>query len=227
MDNLPKLSICLVTYKRTEEAVKTIRSTCANLIYPKQLRSFYIADDGSNLLHVNTLLGELADFGENLLGNHSEKFFPDTFHCGKGWNLGLGICHQNSDFVLFLEDDWVLEKPLDLVPYVKLLTEREDVGAVSFRILSVGADVHTVGYEGRHYLKYLRSTQYAYSGNPMLRHARFTQSYGTFAEDRNPGLIELYMDDQYRLRTGPDIWRPLDISVWGGWSHIGSHKTWE
>jgi len=230
MSDLPRLSIGLVTYKRTDEAVRTVLSTIKNLNYPRELRSWYIADDGSESGHVDDVLTALGD--ENILGMHNRRIRHEgqenTHHAGLGWNKCLGICHQNSDFVLWIEDDWVMEKPLDLVPYVKLLQEREDVGICSFRILSVGADVHTVGYDGQVYLRYERTTQYAFSGNPYLRHARYTNKYGWFAEDRNPGLMELQQDDQYRLAVeGPTIWRPVNISMWGAWSHIGSNKTWE
>lgn len=227
MADLPPLAICLVTYKRTREALLTIRSTCENLGYPKDLIGWYIADDGSPDEHHNALLDALS--GWRLIGHHNDRFRAEASHnCGKGWNIGLGIGHQFSDFVLFLEDDWNLENPLDILPYVRLLQTREDVGIVSFRILSVGADVHTVGYNGEIYLKYLRTTQYAYSGNPMLRHGRFTRHYGWFAEDRNPGLIELHQDDAYRTdeKGGPDIWRPVNVDIWGGWHHTGTDKTW-
>ncbi len=228
-DNLPNLAICMVTYNRTNEALKTIRSTLKNLDYPKELIGFYLADDGSDKKHHDALLKELKKQDIRILGEHNERFREDeSYNCGKGWNKGLGIAHQFSDFVLWLEDDWNLEKPLDLVPYVRILEEREDVGLITFRILSVGADVHTVGHNGNVYLDYQKTTQYAYSGNPYLRHARFTRHVGWFAEDRSPGLIELDMDDKFR--TGPDgvaIWRPVDISIWGGWSHIGTLKTWE
>lgn len=231
-DNLPNLAICMVTYKRTAEALKTIRSTLKNIGYPQELIGFYLADDGSDDKHHTALLKELTKQGVRILGEHNERFREDDeetkFNCGKGWNKGLGICHQFSDFVLWLEDDWIMEKPLDLVPYVQLLQEREDVGLISFRILSVGADVHTKGHMGEVYLDYLKTTQYAYSGNPNLRHARFTKKYGWFAEDRSPGLIELAMDDSFRTREdGISIWRPVSISIWGGWSHIGTEKTWE
>jgi hypothetical protein len=115
-----------------------------------------------------------------------------------------------------------------LIRYVKLLQEHTEVGIVSFRILSIGADVRTVGWDGEIFLKYLRTTQYAYSGNPHLRHARYTTHYGWFAEDRNPGLIELHQDDQYRLdvKGGPEIWRPAMLDQWGGFHHIGQDKTW-
>lgn len=238
VNDLPHIAIGLVTYRRTEEALRTVKSTCENLVYPKELRSFYVGDDGSDPKHISAIIAELSDREENIIGYHSDRLRhkgeEDTHNAGLGWNKTLGLCHQKSDFVLWLEDDWELEKPLEIIPYVRLLQEREDVGIVSFRILSVGADVHTVGhtvegYGGQVYLKYLRTTQYAFSGNPYLRHARYTRHYGTFAEDRNPGLMELHQDDQYRLAVGdaPEIWRPAEISPWGGWAHIGSTKTWE
>lgn len=227
MYNLPILAIVLLTYKRTTEALETVNSTCELLGYPKELRKWYVADDGSERLHVFSILDALDERGEQVIGHHNEKFSDKQFCCGKGWNKGLGMCHQASDFVLVLEDDWRLESQLDLTHGVRLLQDREEVGIVSYRILSVGADVHTVGYDGRVYLQYQRTTQYAYSGNPHIRHARYTKKYGWYAEDRNPGLIELHQDDQYRLDVtgGPQIWREATLDQWGGWHHIGE-KVW-
>jgi hypothetical protein len=228
MSDLPLLSICLVTCKRTREALETVRSTCENIGYPREQIGWYVADDGSPDEHHRAILNLLDSWGMRVIGHHNDRFRSDSsYNCGKGWNLGLGICHQASDFVLWMEDDWVLEKPMDIVPYVKLLQERTEVGVVTFRILSVGADVHTVGHNGEIFLKYHRNTQYAYSGNPLIRHARYTKHYGVYAEDRNPGLIELHQDDRYRLdvSNGPEIWRPATLDMWGGWHHIGE-KIW-
>ena len=108
------------------------------------------------------------------------------------------------------------------------------MGIVTFRILSAGADVHTVGWNGEMFLRYERTSQYAYSGNPLLRHARYTKFYGWFAEDRSPGMMELGQDDEYRYREGairgaedgPQIWRPATLDQWGGWHHVGTEKTW-
>jgi len=230
MNDLPPLAIALVTYNRTREAVDTIESTCRNLGYPRELIGWYVGDDGSTNDHHEAVLGAIEKHGMKLIGHHNDRFRGDeTYNCGRGWNKALGLCHQYSDFVLWLEDDWRLDSPLDLSPYVKILQDREDVGIVTFRILSVGADVHTVGHNGEVFLQYLRTTQYAYSGNPLLRHARYTRYYGWFAEDRSPGLIELHHDDMYRLdvKGGPWIWRPVGISQWGSWGHTGTDKTWK
>lgn len=243
MSDLPHLSIGFVTYRRTSEALTTIRTTSENLKYPKELRSWYVADDGSPGKHFDVIMNELRDRGETVLGSHHERLRndgeKDTYNSGKGWNKALGICHQRSDFVLWLEDDWELAAPLDIERYIHLLEQKEDIGLVSFRILSTGADVHTTGWDGEIFLRYDRTTQYAYSGNPLLRHARYTKHYGWFAEDRSPGLMELHQDDMYRFRDagegkfiprekddGPQIWRPAMLDHWGAWHHIGSDKTW-
>lgn len=224
MTDTPPLSIVLLTYKRTEYALRTIRALSKYLGYEKELRGWYIADDGTPPEdgHIETLLNELRKKDEKLIGYHSQRYSPNT---GIGWNKGLGIAHQHSDFVLFLEDDWVLKTKLDIHPYVQLLCEREDVAMVRLGHLPVNSIVETVGHGGIHYLKYLRERQYAYSGNPHIRHARLVKSYGWFSEDElNPGELELNYDGRFRSQEGPDIWRPADIPGWGIFDHIGEAR---
>src|SRR3990167_3686633 len=158
MTDIPSLSIALATYKRTEMALETIRSTCARLQYPREARAWYVADDGSPQKHFEACLNLLDELGERMIGSHNERIRPEgheqSFYAGLGWNRALGICHQNSDFVLFLEDDWRLAEDLDIGFYMKLLRKQEDVGMVSFRILSIENEVRTKGYEGQMFLEY-------------------------------------------------------------------------
>lgn len=212
-----------------------------NLIYPKDLISFYVADDGSTTTHHNKIMECIEDRGFSVIGSHNQRLRhvgqENTYHAGMGWNLGLGICYQHTDFVLVLEDDWELDHEFKIIPYVNLLIENEQVGICTFRILSVGADVHTVNHNQEIYMRYDRTTQYAYSGNPHIRHARYTKYYGWFDEEKNPGAIELNQDDLYRYiitdpknpiprKEGLEIWRPYQIDQWGAWKHIGSEKSW-
>lgn len=219
MTDLPKLAIVLLTYKRREEAVRTICALSENLGYEKELRGWYVADDGTGDNHVESLLEELGKKEEHVIGHHSHRFSPKT---GIGWNKGLGIAHQFSDYVLIMEDDWVLTKPFDIHPYMQMLGEREDVGMVRLGGLAVGNNLEIVGHQGHHYLKYHKDKQYAYSGNPHLRHARFVNAYGWFSNEKlNPGELELEYDGRVRSMDGPDIWRPSDIPGWGIFGHIG------
>lgn len=222
----PNVCIVLLTYLRTAMALATIDGVAANLGYPLEKILWYIADDGSPAEHVQKLQDRIDIHHHNLYGYHNESF-AERPNCGFGWNVALKKAHEVADIVLWLEDDWRLERRMDIRPYVRLLVEREDVGMVSMRTLAVGSDVHTVGYRGIHYLKYLRSTDMAYSGNPLLRHIRFTNHYGFFGTRLTPGNIELNYDEKYRTYPpGPDIWRPVDIGGWGIWGHIGERRTW-
>jgi len=228
MTDLPTIAIVMVTYKRTREALITVKSVCENLVYPREKRGWIISDDGSPAEHMDAIFHELMDVQQEVLWtHHSEKWFPGTYNCGRGWNWALSTAHQYSDIILWLEDDWQLTRPFDITPFVQLLLERKDIGLVRLGHLAVGNNVEIVGYGGIHYLKYLRTSHYAYSGNPLLRHIRFMNTYGMFAEERNPGEIELDYDARFAAQEGPDIWRPADIPGWGVFGHIGTEKTFK
>jgi hypothetical protein len=236
----PNLAVLLLSYKRPEQAIRTINGIAENLAYRGEI-SWYIADDGTDEDDFKKIIQALKDKKQNVINYHSKRFSPKT---GKGWNKGLGICHQYSDFVLVMEDDWELsgkfdmnpdrhpgdfkinpylnDGKLDINPYIEMLMQREDVGLVRLSGLAVGNNVKIVGHNGHHYLKYHRDEQYAFSGNPHIRHARFTKAYGWYSEDDlNPGELELNMDGRFRAAEGPDIWRPSDIPGWGIFHHIG------
>lgn len=227
MDEYPTISAVLVTYNRTELALRTIRGLGQYLAYPLEKVSWYVADDGSPREHVDAILKAIVECGFTVLGFHNQKAMPGTFFPGKGWNFALNKAHEKSPFVLWLEDDWELRRPLAISPYLRLLHDREDIGMIRLGHLAVGSKVEIVGHSGIHYLNYLRDTQYSYSGNPHIRHVRFSQAVGPFAEDKNPGEIEL--DQDYKFRSNPNapaIWRPADIPGWGIFAHIGTDKTW-
>ena len=225
--NLPMLGIALVTYKRTREALLTITSTSERLVYPKDKRAWYINDDGSPDGHLETLITELLKRGETLLGYNNTRFGGGTYNCGKGWNLALHEAYRCADMVMFLEDDWRLDYDLDISRYMTMLEEREDVGMLRLGTLAVGNVVEIMGHAGVHYLKYHKIGHYIYSGNPSIRHKRFTEAYGWFAENLNPGNIELNYDERVVNMPGPDVWRPAEINPWGAWGHVGTEKAYE
>lgn len=223
----PQLCVALLTYKRTEMAVRTVKGIVDNLIYPKELVSFYVADDGSPWPHMDAIFSAIKDGGLRIAGYHNEKFSGGTPYCGIGWNVALRKSHMTSDYVLWLEDDWVLKAPLDIRPFIWMLLDRKDVGMVRLSGLAIGNIVEVKAHRGVHYLDYLRSAQFAYSGNPHIRHIRFDEYYGLFATNLTPGDLEVHYDDKFRhMLGGPAIWRPSDIPGWGIFNHIGRERTW-
>lgn len=227
----PTLCIVLLTYMRTDMAVRTIEGVADYLEYPN--RTWYIADDGSPQGHMDAIFAALARRGETLYQYHNETFSQRPY-CGTGWNIALGHAHNLTDYVLWLEDDWVLKKPIDIRPYIRLLMEKPEVGIVSMRGLSLGLRMEVTGHNGIHYLKIMKygfEGSMCYSGNPHIRHRRYTDHYGYFSTNNSPGDIEIVCDNQYRGDFhGPEIWRPADwgdgYSGWGIFGHIGKDKTW-
>lgn len=223
----PAICVLLLTYLRTEMAVATVKSFCEKIDYPKELLSFYIADDGSPFEHVQTLINEIQKGGVSVAGYHNEKMMPGTCFVGRGWNYGLQQAHKVSDIVLLLEDDWELRYELDIRPYIRLLLELPEVGIVRLSGLPVGGEVRVRGWNGVHYLEYLRTTAMGYSGNPHLRHVRYTEFYGLFAIDRSPGDVEVNYDERFQeFKDGPNIWRPADLPAYGIFGHLGRERTW-
>lgn len=62
----PQLCIILITYLRTEMAVRTINGIVDKLDYPKELVSWYVADDGSPYEHMAAIFKTITDGGMNI-----------------------------------------------------------------------------------------------------------------------------------------------------------------
>jgi len=225
VSELPRVVIVLVTCARTEYAVRTVRSVRENLVYSQEL-GWYVADDGSPGSHFEDVVQALGD--APIIGCHSEDFVPGKKWPGKSWNKAWEFAHEWTPIVLWMEDDFILVRQLDITPYVKLLMGREDVGMIRLGLLPVGLDCHTVGHDGIHYLEIKSSTPYQFSGNPSLRHRRFAQFYGPYPENVNPGDTEVDYDNKIRsVRGGPKIYWPVDLGGWGIFNHVGEEQSYQ
>lgn len=215
MTDLPLVVILLLTYQRTEYALRAIKATKENLIYPNL--KWYVADAGSTKEDYSDLLDEVGF--ELLLGGHSE-----TMTAGKNWNLGINAAFSHAEFYLRLEDDWALGEPFDISPFIKMLRLRSDIAMVRLGYLHVPADLEAIGIEGIHYLRYKKTTPFAYGGHPAIIQKSFHDAYGYNNEEMNPGQIEIDMDERFRSTDGPSIVRPDLIGPWGIYSHYGEVK---
>lgn len=217
----PRLAICLLTYKRTEYAVRTVESVCENLAFDGDI-GWYVADDGSEGEHVFAVMQALDDAGASVFGSHSERL-----KSGPSWNRAIKNALEWADRILWLEDDWELGEKLDVTAYVDLLTDREDVGMVRMGGMPVGLDLHSVGHDGIHYLRVERSTPYMVSGNPNIRHRRYFDAYEWYPDDgRGPGDCEIWHDQRVRSSQGPQVWWPLSIGGYGPFAHIGEGQSY-
>jgi hypothetical protein len=221
----PNITILLLTYcktkERTDYAMQTIQGLRTNLCYDGKW-AWYIADGFGDRQAVSGLMKSLEN--QRIIGWHSELLTP-----GANWNRGLVECYKHSDYILVMEDDWLLPELFDIAPYVQLLNDLPTVGMVRFGTLTLGMICHVKGHAGRHYLEMDHGPQYAFSGNPHLRHKRLNRAIGLYNEDitPSPGDVEIDFDYRFRQQNDIKIWRPADLSGYGVFSHIGALQSYE
>jgi len=213
------LSIILLTYQRTDYALRAIDGICENLMYGLFKPDWVVVDDGSDKSHIDAIRAKLDghEFTHDL---YSERV-------GYGALANKAMSMALSDVTLWLEDDWVLNRPLVLSPYIALLNENENIGMVRLGHLPIGLELSSEGYSGHMYLNVQKGTQYAYSGNPHLKHKRFYEQYGEMPTGKHPGDTEIAYDAQVRSRYGPRIVWPLQIGDRPYFDHIGEIKSYE
>lgn len=214
------ITVILQTWERTDCAVRTIRAALQYLKYP-DLR-WYVADDGSRPEHLDTIRSELYD--ANVIGWHTERR-------GYGANANAAWHEANYEGALsmWIEDDWELRQPLDLYPYAALLMEREEIAMVRLGVLNLDIRGRTWAHNGLVYWKLDREPHHegtpVFTGHPSLRHKRYLEAYGPYAEGLMPGETELSYAWQFRINDGPAIVWPADLPASGYFGHIGSVRT--
>ena len=212
----PVVCILLTTYLRTDYAIKTIQALKQNLQWP-QLR-WVISDDGSPVEHVLALQAEI---GPNY---NLDIFNSERKGVGYGMNACLQTIFDTTDLVMIMEDDWVLNNPLDLQPYVNLLMNHQEYGMIRMGYISPGFTAVLISEEGKLFWRLEQNgVQYRYSGHPSLRHKRFHEQYGYYDEGLTPGWTELSMDGKVSaVANGPHIVYPAECGAWGFFGHIGT-----
>ena len=216
------LAIIFLTYKRTAYATRTIQGIAENLHYEDGAILWYVADDGSEADHTGAIVRELEWTGQTLAEIRSNRN-------GYGANANWAQRRAGSRCVAFLmlEDDWYLHQPLDVTPYVRLLTQKpQHAGFIRLGHLPINLDLESVGHDGRMYLNVKKSTQYAFSGNPHLKTPYTVACYGEYPAGKNPGDTEIAYDAQVRSKDGPNILWPLWIGDRFLFAHIGEKKSY-
>ncbi len=220
MSDYPVVIALIITYRRLQLALETIRSVKQRLSYPNI--GFHIADDGSGPEYVERLLAEIG-------GSYSVEV-TDAQRQGVGANMNLGIAAalKRADLWLHLEDDWVLREPLDLEPCVRLLMGDESIGMVRLARLSGGLRGATFGAENRVWWRLERNSDtYVFVGGAALRHRRFHDAFGPYRRGLAPGETELAYCGRFNNVEGPDIVWPAWLNPAQTFQHIGDHQSFK
>jgi hypothetical protein len=221
------LTVVLLTYERTDYALRTVEGVAKHLNYPGF--EWYISDDGSREEHVRAVIDQLGRLGQNF--NIQTHWHNQRLSYGSGANRALEMAFRSGNLVLMLEDDWYLERPLDLWSYCCLLMERPDIGMVRMGYLNSGVGAVSMSHGGRVYwaLDDTHSRNYssfAFAGHPAIMHRRFFEHHGMYPERWQPGETELKMCWQCVSGMGPKIVWPAELGEHGPWGHIGEQQSY-
>lgn len=224
MNNLPTIALGIITYNRLDELCATIEAYQRHLIYPADKLVWVLHDDGSPQGYLEAVEARFP------------RLFSQVLTTQRGgmpvaWNRTLRELHTISDYVWPAQDDWMLTEPLDLRLGVAFLMHNERYGMLRYHKLTghVGLPTIVKEWDTRGILNYTDGAhEYApwmctyldiippfdesdtyspYSGGCHLRHRRFTQYYGEYAEGAKFSNAEMtYMAlVNSGLRRNPDV----------------------
>jgi len=214
MTDWPLVVAMIITYKRTDLAMRTIKALKEKLAYPNL--GWHIADDGSPPEHIEALKEAI---GRDVPTNNSNRK-----GVGVSMNLGMRECLVRADHILWLEDDWELQQPFDLRLSVALLKERQEVGMIRLGYISPGLEAALISSNGHLWWRLKKGPQFSFTGHASLRHRRFCEAYGSYKEGLTPGETELWMCERFKSADGPDIALAVDGGAYGVFSHIGGES---
>ncbi len=216
----PPVIVLIVTFRRLRLAVETINSVKANLIYPNI--GFHIADDGSGPEYVDALREAIGNTYSVTVSNAARG------GVGKNMNLGIHAVLDRGDLWMHIEDDWILNEPLDLLPCVQLLMEDDTVGMVRLGRLSAGLTGESIAGANKLWWRLKKNSDtYIFSGNAALRHRRFHSHYGPYKEGLMPGQTELDYCNKFNSKKGPDIVWPAWLNTEQTFAHLGDSHSFK
>lgn len=233
----PKVTIVLITYDRPDEIRRTIYGLLQNLKYPREQLLWHIADDSSP---------------ENYIHDIQEDFrylrFTNTVTDRKGWganvNKAMVFAFGQSDYVFSIEDDYVSLKEINLEKGVALMeskddrhrpseaAKREPIGLVRYdgiaaHWLKLDLREAETGIGSVHYMRILPSSSHlnCYSHRPHLKHRRFHDFYGQYAEGVKLGVCETNFAHRVRNRMKNGPWLcVLEDGITKAFDHIGKSR---
>jgi glycosyltransferase involved in cell wall biosynthesis len=225
-----KLGIMLLTYNRMQYAKATIEHLFEWAAFGDLEVRVHIGDDGSPDGYLDELLLHAKDTalrrGLNIAGWSISN--ADRAGYGASYNLSTQALHEKADFILVLEDDWQLMRPLDLADWCATLAEHRSVKAVRFGYLGftsqLGGSITRLGDKVVLLLDPLSTETHVNAGHPRLETVAYQRNVGPWAEGLSAGDTEIEWCNRLEARIG--VAYPL-WDVIGPFCHIGTVKAEE
>ena len=196
INDIPCITVALLTHNRTNVACATIDHLVKNLKYPNL--KWCISDDRStDKNHVEILVQRFLK--NNIRDVKVLRTDDEHYGLGASMNNALKYAWTNGDIVLTMEDDWILQKELDLTYYAKILREDENVSLIRLCYID---QRHILEPYNENLDSVRQSTNnFIFNNQCGLRHKRIYDFLGYNKENCNGDDQEKYIRDRYNDMT--------------------------
>lgn len=184
-DELPDVMVMMTTHNRTDTALATIESLVKHLKYPKL--KWCICDDRSEEGHVARLADKFFELGVEdvkICRTNDERW-----GLGASMNNGLRACFDVGPVAFTTEDDWLLDRDLDLKDYVSMLINDSSTCVIRLACLW-NVQTYTENYkDGLMNIKIKspgNNAAWVFSNQVALRHRRVYDLIGLYKENCTP-----------------------------------------
>lgn len=241
MFEFPEITVLICTYNRIAEFGKTLAALRKNLQYPLEKIRWLVCDDHSPGTYAQSLEVHAA-WGQIRPANRKVVVTPRNSGWGANVNNGLRQCE--TELVFFVEDDYVLTRPLDLRAGVGMFMVKPEFGMLRFRgtagdhivMHQLEADISEyhptyqdgIGMPGKVSYLLLDSgspSLYLYSHGAHLKRKSFHEFYGYYPEGLKLGATEESYAHIVKDRMRSDPYAPVIAiqPMWTlmHWDHIG------
>lgn len=220
--------VCVVflTYNRPAYARETIESFAKNVFYSGDLLA-HIADDGTESENYVPQLVAMAVATNRFTGISTTNSKRGGY--GRNYNLATQEAHNQAEYIMCIEDDWRLERSLDLGKLVSALRST-DYGCIRLGYIGwtqqLSAEFAHINDD--HYLHLLPESPepHVFAGHPRLETREWQRRVGPWPEGLAPGETEFAVAHLPAAREGV-LW-PIDmVKPYGDlFVHIGSERSY-
>lgn len=211
------LPVCIFTKNRTMVACATIEALLSKLTADGYKMHYIVCDDRSKPGHLGAIKSVFDRFGEKptVLVNDSKRW-----GLGASMNNGLEAAFNMSDVCLRMEDDWMLDRPLDIGSWASCMDE---LSIGSIRLGMMFRNEYELKKFGNGLLRLSSDSNRRYNFNNQI--ALVTRACydlcGKYLENAFPQDVERDMADKFNQETHFGV-----LSPWVCWPEGWARKKY-
>lgn len=225
--NYPPVSVIIPTYNRPGVLLGALRALAKNLRYKGYIR-VHVGNDGSALDWENIM---------RAANPYASSLYQDPTG-SLGANLNRLLLESEHDVFLQLDDDHILQSPLDITPHVARLMQDDNAGWIRLWLPECTCD----GSQYYHFQAKMKGAYWAIkpegelygpSNRPHLKHRRFHEHFGYYTPGLKLGQTEDDFCHRWQAKAqhggGPDVLIPVHLGSPYQWRHgeqVGV-KSWQ